>query len=49
MTNVNVQLESYFPVTTGYGYNIELAEYYLPIIKRILNENYDTQFFYKGR
>jgi uncharacterized protein (TIGR02466 family) len=49
MNNINVQLESYFPVTTGYGYNIELAEYYLPIIKRILNENYDTEFFYKGK
>lgn len=49
MTQTNVQIESYFPTPMAYGWNIELAEYYLPIIKRILDEQSDSSFFYKGR
>ena len=49
MMNINTKIESYFPTPMGYGWNIELAEYYLPIIKRILDEGADTEFFWKGK
>lgn len=49
MTNTEVKIESYFPTSMGYGWNVELAEYYLPIIKRILDEGADTEFFWKGK
>ena len=49
MTQANVQIESYFPTPMGFGYNVELAQYYLPIIKRILDEQADSSFFWKGR
>jgi uncharacterized protein (TIGR02466 family) len=49
MTNTNVNLEAHFATPTGFGYNVELANHYLPIIKRILDEQADTSFFWKGR
>ena len=49
MTQANVQIESYFPTPMGFGYNVELAQYYLPIIKRILDEQSDSSFFWKGK
>ena len=49
MTQTNVQIESYFPTPMGFGYNMELTNHYLPIIKRILDEQSDSSFFWKGR
>ena len=49
MTQANPQIESYFPTPFGFGMNKELADHYLPIIKRILDEHSDNKFFYKGR
>lgn len=49
MMKNNVQLESYWPTPLGYGCNEELADHYLPIIKRILDETADSSFFWKGR
>ena len=49
MVNTDVKIESYFPTSMGYGWNKELATHYLPIIKRILDEQSDTEFFWKGR
>lgn len=49
MTQANPQIESYFPTPFGFGMNKELADHYLPIIKRILDEKADSTFFYKGR
>lgn len=49
MTNTNVNLEAHFATPTGFGYNVELADHYLPIIKGILDEQADTSFFWKGR
>jgi len=49
MTQTEVKIESYFPTSMGYGWNVELAKYYLPIIKNILAEKSDTSFFWKGK
>ena len=49
MTHSQVNLEAHFATPTGFGYNKELAAHYLPIIKRILDEQADTEFFWKGR
>ena len=49
MTQATPQIESYFPTPFGFGMNKELADHYLPIIKRILDEKADSTFFYKGR
>tara|TARA_R110000796_G_scaffold26108_5_gene72768 strand:+ start:3823 stop:4584 length:762 start_codon:yes stop_codon:yes gene_type:complete len=49
LSNTQVSLESHFATPTGFGYNTELATHYLPIIKRILDEQANTEFFWKGR
>jgi hypothetical protein len=49
LSSTQVNLEAQFATPTGFGYNRELASYYLPIIKRILDEQADTEFFWKGR
>ena len=50
MTHSQVNLEAHFATPTGFGYNKELAAHYLPIIKRILGEQADTEsFFWKGK
>ena len=49
MVETNVKIESYFPTSMGYGWNTELANHYLPIIKGILNEQADESFFWKGK
>ena len=49
MTQTEVKIESYFPTSMGYGWNKELATHYLPIINRILEEQADTEFFWKGK
>ena len=49
LSDAQVSLEAHFATPTGFGYNRELASYYLPIIKRILDEQADTEFFWKGR
>jgi uncharacterized protein (TIGR02466 family) len=49
MTHSQVNLEAHFATPTGFGYNRELAAHYLPIIKRILGEQADESFFWKGK
>jgi uncharacterized protein (TIGR02466 family) len=49
MIETNVKIESYFPTSMGYGWNTELANHYLPIINNILEEQADTEFFWKGK
>ena len=49
MVETDVKIESYFPTSMGYGWNTELANHYLPIINKILEEQADTEFFWKGK
>ncbi len=49
LSDAQVGLEAHFATPTGFGYNRELAAHYLPIIKNILDEQANTEFFWKGK
>jgi len=49
LSDAQVGLEAHFATPTGFGYNRELATHYLPIIKNILDEQANTEFFWKGK
>jgi uncharacterized protein (TIGR02466 family) len=51
MNQINMTVEKYFPTPMGYGYNVELAQKYLPLVQDMLSnpKSYNPSFFPNGR
>lgn len=48
--NVDLTVEKYFPTPMGFGYNVEMAQQYLPLVQDMLSnpETSNSEFFPNG-